>query len=365
MDEEKKPVNNRKRKKFAIIVFSAIAVIGALTVFFYLQYKKTHISTDDAYVDGRIHMIAAKVPGTVQKIHVSDNQKVKKGDVLIEIDPVDYDIRVKEAIAGYESEKATLAEIEARIEAEKKRLSELQAGIETAKADLALQEATLRQAEIDKDRAESLYSKEVISKEKYEKAETYFDVTLAQVKAAKEKVKQAESARETQQALIRQFLSKKGAQLAVIQEKEVLVESARINYGYTTVRAPSDGYVTRKSVEVGNQIKAGQPLMAVVPLDDIWVVANYKETQLENVRPGQKVRIEVDSYPDEKFTGSVDSIMAGTGAVFSLFPPENATGNYVKVVQRIPVKIVIEKESDPQHVLRVGMSVIPTILVEK
>jgi membrane fusion protein (multidrug efflux system) len=365
MDEEKKPVNHRRRKTLSLVVFSTITVIGALTVFFYLQYKKTHIATDDAYVDGRIHIIAAKVPGTVQKIHVSDNQKVKRDDILIDIDAVDYDIRVKEAIAGYEAEKATLAEIDARIGAEKKRLSELQAGIEVAKANLVLQEATLRQAEIDRDRAKSLYSKEVISKERYEKAETYFDVTLAQVKAAYEKLKQSESALATQQALIRQFLSKKDTQMAVIQQKEVLVESAKINSGYTTVRAPSDGYITRKSVEVGNQIKVGQPLMAIVPLDDIWVVANYKETQLENVRPGQKVRIEVDSYPSEKFTGRVDSIMAGTGAVFSLFPPENATGNYVKVVQRIPVKIVIMKESDPQHVLRVGMSVIPTILVEK
>jgi membrane fusion protein (multidrug efflux system) len=135
--------------------------------------------------------------------------------------------------------------------------------------------------------------------------------------------------------------------------------------GYTKIYAPSDGYITKKNVEVGNQVQAGQPLMALVPLKDVWIVANYKETQLTSVRPGQKVQIKVDMYPGKTFSGVVDSIMAGTGSVFSLFPPENATGNYVKVVQRIPVKIILEKATDPEHILRVGMSVQPTIAVRK
>jgi membrane fusion protein (multidrug efflux system) len=131
------------------------------------------------------------------------------------------------------------------------------------------------------------------------------------------------------------------------------------------VYAPADGYITKKSVETGNHIQTGQPVMAIVPLDDIWVVANYKETQLEKVKPGQKVKIKPDSYPGRVFEGRVDSIMAGTGAVFSLFPAENATGNFVKVVQRIPVKIVLDKDTDKEHVLRIGMSVVPTIVIEK
>ncbi|MDO9530463.1 MAG: HlyD family secretion protein [Syntrophales bacterium] len=133
---------------------------------------------------------------------------------------------------------------------------------------------------------------------------------------------------------------------------------------YTKIYAPSHGYVTKKSVEVGNQIQIGQPLMAVVPLDDVWVTANYKETELDKVKPGQRVEIRVDTYSGKVFEGTVQSIMAGTGAVFSLFPPENATGNYVKVVQRIPVKIVLDKGSNRDHIFRIGMSVVPTIIIK-
>jgi len=150
----------------------------------------------------------------------------------------------------------------------------------------------------------------------------------------------------------------------LVKQGEAVLDSARLNFGYTKIYAPTDGYVTKKSVEVGNQIQPGQPLMAVVPLNDIYVTANYKETQLEKVRPGQKVDITVDTYPGKVFKGKVDSIMAGTGSVFSLFPPENATGNYVKVVQRIPVKIVFDQDTDPQHVLRMGMSVEPTVVIK-
>ena len=138
-----------------------------------------------------------------------------------------------------------------------------------------------------------------------------------------------------------------------------------MNVGYTKIYAPSDGHVTKKSVQAGNQIQPGQPLMAVVPLDDIWIIGNYKETQLEKVKPGQKVTIRVDTYPGKLFEGKVESIMSGTGSAFSLFPPENATGNFVKVVQRIPIKIVLDNNSDAEHILRVGMSVEPTIFVGK
>jgi membrane fusion protein (multidrug efflux system) len=142
------------------------------------------------------------------------------------------------------------------------------------------------------------------------------------------------------------------------------LHAAELNHGYTKIYAPSGGYVTKKSAETGNHVEDGQPLMAVVSLDDIWVTANYKETQLEKVKQGQKVVMKVDTFPGRKFKGKIESIMSGTGAVFSLFPPENATGNYVKVVQRIPVKIVLDKDADREHVLRIGMSVVPTILIE-
>jgi membrane fusion protein (multidrug efflux system) len=143
------------------------------------------------------------------------------------------------------------------------------------------------------------------------------------------------------------------------------LETASLNEGYASIYAPADGYITKKSAENGNQIQAGQPLMALVSLKGVHIVANYKETQLEKVKPGQKVEIKVDTYPGKKFQGKVESIMAGTGAAFSLFPAENATGNFVKVVQRIPVKILFDKDADPEHVLRVGMSVVPTIVIER
>ncbi len=359
------PVNNsQKRRKTALVVFAFIAVVGAIIVFFYLRYKSTHVSTDDAFIDGHIHTIAAKVGGTVKRVFVDHNQAVKQGDILIEIDPIDYDVKVNEADSAVNAEKAKLSEKESAIEAAKKLLSELSARLEAAKANVQLHEANLKQAEIDLRRAEGLFKKDTISKERVERVQTAYDVSVAQLISSREGLKQSEVALETQRAWVRQAEAAKVTQAATVKQKEATLETARLNSGYTKVVAPIDGYVTKKSVEAGNQIQAGQPIMAVVPLSGIYVTANYKETQLEKVRPGQKVDIKVDTYPGKEFKGKVDSIMAGTGAVFSLFPPENATGNFVKVVQRIPVKIVFEKDTDPEHVLRMGMSVVPTVIIE-
>ncbi len=186
---------------------------------------------------------------------------------------------------------------------------------------------------------------------------------MAQVKAARERIKQLEASFETQKAVIKQTETSLVPQHAQIQQKDAALKGTELNRSYTKIYSSSEGFVAKKSVEIGNQIQFGQFLMAIVPLDDIWITANYKETQLKRVRPGQKVKIKVDTYPDKVFYGRVDSVMAGTGAVFSLFPPENATGNYVKVVQRIPVKIFLDKDTDSDHVLRIGMSAVPTILV--
>ena len=371
MEENKQPGvtqpvrNNHRRNIIALGVFTVLAVIGALAVFLYIQYKNTHIATDDAFVEGRIHVVASKVYGTVKTVYVSDNQPVKKGDLLLDIDPADYAVKVNEASSGMNAEKAKIRETEARVEAAKKQVAEAEAVVAAARANLELQEANLRQAELDIRRAENLFRSEAISRERYERTVTGYKVALAQVKAAGEQVKQSETALETQKAVVRQAEASRAAQLSSVAQKRAVLRTAELNYGYTRLTAPSDGYVTKKSVEAGNQIQAGQALMAVVPLDDVWLVANYKETQLEKVRVGLKVKIKVDSYPGKTFYGKVDSIMAGTGSTFSLFPPENATGNYVKVVQRVPVKIVLDRETDPDHVLRVGMSVEPTILAKE
>jgi membrane fusion protein (multidrug efflux system) len=233
---------------------------------------------------------------------------------------------------------------------EKAKLSEAGTKIEAAKVNLELQRANLRLAEIEKNRAEALYQKEVLPRDRYDRAMTGYEVAVAQVKAAEEQLRQAESQKLTQ--------------ASTIMQKQATADLAELNYEYTKIYAPVDGYVTRKSVQLGNQIQPGQPLMAVVALNDIWVTANFKETEMENIRPGQRVELTVDSYPGKEFSGKVDSIMAGTGVSFSLFPAENATGNYVKVVQRIPVKIVLDEGTDKDHVLRVGMSVEPTVIAK-
>ena len=283
--------STNKKKKLIIVLIAGLVLAGIFLAVFIIN-GLTRISTDDAYITGRVHNIAPKVPGTIKAVHIEDNQSVKKGDVLIEIDPVDYELKVNEA-----------------------------------RAAVGVREATFEQAERDKKRAEALYKDEVFSKERYENASTAYSLAKAQLKAAR-------------------------AQLKIAQQ----------NLEYTKIYAPSDGYVTSKAVEEGNQVQPGQSLLAVVALDDIWVIANYKETQLKNVRSGQRVQIKVDTYPGKVFTGRVDSIMAGTGAAFSLFPPENALGNYVKVVQRVPVKIVFDKTTDNSQALRIGMSCVPTII---
>lgn len=368
MDEikqEKGPqIDNGGRKKVALMIFIVIGIVAAVSVFFYLRYKATHISTDDAFIEAHIHTIASRVPGTVRGVLVVSNQMVRKGDLLVEIDDADFSARLDEASSSLNADRSRLAEGEARVDVAGKQLSELRHRADAARANLDLQEAGLRQAELDLARAKNLAQKDVISRERLEKTKTAHDVAVAQVKAARDQVKQVESSMLTQQALIRQAESFLVSQTAVIRQREAGMKAAELQKGYTRILAPADGYITKKSVEAGNQVQPGQPLMAVVPLHDIWVSANYKETQLQKVRPGQRVDIKVDTYPGAVFKGRIESIMAGTGSAFSLFPAENATGNFVKVVQRIPVKIVFEKDEDRKEVLRVGMSVEPTILIE-
>ena len=292
MAEEK--TGNEQKKKKAFMIVGVIVAIGLTLGYFYNGYRKTHVSTDDAFIHGDIHTISARVSGNVKAVLVTDNQRVKQGDSLVEIDPADYRSKVG-----------------------------------AAKANLELQRATLRLAESDRKRAKALYEQDASSAERYDKAVATYEISVAQVKLAEEQLRQAE-----------------------------------LNLGYTTVVAPANGYVTKKSVETGNQVQTGQPLMALVDLDNLYVVANYKENQMENIRPGQEVTMTVDSFPGKVFKGKVDSIMAGTGVSFSLFPAENATGNYVKVVQRIPVKIVFQEGADKDHLLRIGMSVVPTVLAK-
>ena len=365
MEENKGKPNNRRKKIAVFIILPLLIIIGAVVLFFYREYKATHISTDDAFVDGRVHVIASKISGTVKVLYVNDNQFIKMNNLILEIDPADYDVRVKDARAGLETEKERLSEIRNRVVTVKNQLTEIMASLEVARANLELQKANLELAKVDYQRAESLFKKEVIPKQQYDNAKTRYEVAVAQVKATQDQVKQVEASLETQKSLIKQTESGLPTQEAQVRQREAVLKGAELNLSYTKIYTPKDGYITKRTVEMGNQIQAGQPLMAVVSLsqEDIWITANYKETQLERVKPGQKVEIKVDTFPGKKFYGRVESIMSGTGAVFSLLPPENATGNYVKIVQRIPIKIILDQGTDPSHNLRIGMSVVPTILV--
>ncbi|MCK9419737.1 MAG: HlyD family secretion protein [Nitrospirae bacterium] len=285
---------NGQKKKKAFMIVGVIVVIGLIAGYLYSGYRKTHVSTDDAFIDGNIHTISARISGTVKSLYVNSNQQVKKDDLLVDLDPQDYRSRS-----------------------------------EAARANLELQRAILRQAERELKRAKALFESKTNSADRYDKAVSTQEIAVSQVKLAEEQLRQAE-----------------------------------LNLSYTVLRAPADGYATKIAILTGNHIQAGQLLMAIVSLENLTVVANYKETELGRIRPGQEVRLKVDAYPDKVFTGKVDSIMAGTGVSFSLFPAENATGNYVKVVQRIPIKIVLDPGADKDHVLRIGMSVEPTVLAK-
>jgi membrane fusion protein (multidrug efflux system) len=270
---------------------------------------------------------------------VNDNRFVRQGDLLVEIDPRDYQVQMAKAAAG-----VGVAENETGGEYLK---------VEAARAALQSNRARHDQALLDQVRGEKLFGREVIPKEQLERLNTARRVTDSQLKEAEENLKRT---------LAEAGLGRESGGRAKVLERKALLSEAELQLSYTKIYAARDGYITRKSLEPGANIQAGQPLMALVPLQDAWITANYKERQITYIRPGQKVEFSVDAYPGRTFAGQVDSIMAGTGAAFSLLPPENATGNYVKVVQRIPVKIAIDSSSDPQHLLRVGMSVVPTVV---
>jgi membrane fusion protein (multidrug efflux system) len=323
----------------ALIVLLTIISIGAWFGFTWFVTARTHIETDNAFIEARTVPVSSKVSGTIARVLVKDNQFVKQGELLVEIDGRDYQLQIAKASAG-----VGMAENESGGE---------QMKVEAARAALQSAKARFDQAVTDQIRAEKLFNRDVLPKEQMDRTITARRVAEAQLKESEESLKrmQAEAG-----------LAIKSGSNAKILERKAQLNEAELQLSYTKIYAPRDGYITRKSIEAGVNIQAGQPLMALVPLQDAWITANYKERQLTWLKPGQTVEFSVDAYPGKKFSGTVDSIMAGTGAAFSLLPPENATGNYVKVVQRVPVKIAIEKNSDPDHALRVGMSVVPVVV---
>ena len=369
-------------------------------------------STDDAQVDAHITPIAARIGGTVLHVPVEANQEVEAGAVLVEIDKRDYEVALERARAELADAEAVAIgarvgvpitstttssnEVTAKggVEGAEAAYLEAQQGVEVARTRLVTAQARQREAAAnsskatkDVERLKPLLAKDEISQQQYDAAVAAAASNTASVDSAQAQVKEAElgirvaESRVAQASVGRQQASAQlkeaqtapeqvaasrarlAAAEAKVRQNQAMVKQAELNLEYSTVKAPVKGIVSRKGVEVGQVIQQGQPLMTVIPLDRIWITANFKETQLEEMRPGQRVKIEVDAYGGREFSGKVESLAAATGSRFSLLPPDNATGNYVKVVQRVPVRILLDEGQDPEHLLRPGMSVVPTVYI--
>jgi len=327
--------NGRRRIGLVLLV---LILAGVLTASWLWYKSKIELTTDDAFIESHIHLISARIAGQVASIAVADNQKVVAGELLVVLDPAKY--------------QAQLAKAEALLAQARNTTGENQAKMAAAEAALAQTRAHLTQANTDLQRGEALFAREVIPQERIDQLKTAQRVAQATLEQARQELHAVKAKLGPAGA---------GGEQARIAERAADLDLAKLNLKYTRILAPVAGYVTRKSVQVGNNVQPGQPLLALVTLDEPWIVANYKESQLTDLEPGQRVEFGVDAYPGHIFNGKVDSIMAGTGSAFSLLPPENASGNYIKVVQRVPVKIAIDQASDPRHLLRIGMSVEPTI----
>jgi membrane fusion protein (multidrug efflux system) len=397
----------------ALWVLLALAIVAAVAAWLAWSHYSTLESTDDAQIDGHIDPISARVGGTVIEVNVDDNQVVKAGTVLVRIDPKDYQVALDRVMADAAAAKANAAAARtgipivetmsaSRVETADAGVLAARAGVEAAQKDVAAARAQLNSAQARQREAEArsqlaqqnlarmkqLVSRDEISQQQYDVSVSDAQVAAAAVDSARAAVSQAEQAvpvaesrvAQAQAALaqaqagveaarvrphqIANSEAEAGSASAKFDLNQAAVEQARLNLGYTEVRAPVDGVVSRKSVELGQVVQAGQPLLALVEIENTWVTANYKETQLRHMQVGQPATVSVDAYGGREYRGHVDSIAAATGARFSLLPPENATGNYVKVVQRLPVKIVLEKGQDPQRMLRPGMSVETTVSVK-
>jgi membrane fusion protein, multidrug efflux system len=347
-----------------VIVIGTVVLFGALFLGLrYLAASLTHEWTDDAFLDADIVSIAPKVGGQVKQVHVRNNQVVKAGDLLIEIDPRDLAVLLEQKRAALKAAQASLELLKANFELRHTQIGTAEATTKQSTAEGAATEATAEKARADLKRAEELIQNHTISPQEFDAAKMAAAATEANVKAARERTGSDQSKVTEAKAQLESTRKSLEWGEAQTHQAESDVQAAEQNLSYTRITAPADGYVTKKAVESGDYVQVGQKLMALVPRD-LYVTANFKETQVEHIRTGQRVRITVDSAGSREFAGHVESIMAGSGARFSLLPPENAVGNYVKVVQRIPVKILFDETVEAGHVLGPGMSVVPSVKVD-
>jgi membrane fusion protein (multidrug efflux system) len=397
--EPDETVQQNPNRKFIILGVVLLVLLSA--AYFYWRSTFTE-DTDDAQVDGNLYQISARVSGQVVKVDVDDNQTVQAGQLIAEIDPTDYQVALDQAQANLASAQAEYAQATTNVpitqvsvgtsvattgsdvKGATDMVAQAEKQVEAATARVAEAKANALKAQADVARYQPLVEKDVISKQQYDAAvaaaaaskaavaEAEANVLAQQnaVSSAKQRLVQAEA--QSSQSVkngpgqIRVQQSRAQAAQAAIQQAQAKVEQARLNLSYTQIKAPVAGIVNKKNVQVGANLAAGQDLMTIIPLTDLWVTANFKETQLTHMRPGQTVTIKVDAYGDRKFSGKVTQVGGATGSMLSLFPPENATGNYVKVVQRIPVRIDFTnlQQDDGDYVLRPGLSVVPVVEVK-
>ncbi|HWF08678.1 MAG TPA: HlyD family secretion protein [Bryobacteraceae bacterium] len=380
-------------KVFIFLLILAGAAYGGVR---WWNYLESYESTDDAEIDGDIYAITSRIPATIRAVYVEDNQAVKAGQLLVDLDPADYDVALSQAKAALNESRSLVAvarpnvpltslTTETTVSTAATAIAQARAAVagaqrdhESAVADIRKAEADSAKAQADLERYKQLIAKDEISKQQYDQAEAAARSAAADVDAKRATAEAAERTIEENQARLEESQTKQAEarntrpqqiaiQNATVESRQAsavrqqtLVDQAVLNLTYTKIFAPVDGIIGKKNAEPGQQIAAGQQLMADVPVANIWVTANFKETQLKKMRPNQRVTIHVDSY-DRDYEGYVESVAGATGARFSLLPPENATGNYVKVVQRVPLRIRFKEGQDPNHELRPGMSVDPKV----
>jgi membrane fusion protein (multidrug efflux system) len=380
-------------KVVVFLIVLAGAAVGGVRLWNYLE---SYESTDDAQIDGDIYAITSRVAGTIKAVYVEDNQAVKAGQLLVELDPADYGVALSQAKAALNESQSLVAvarpnvplttlTTQTTVSTSATSIAQARAAVagaqrdyESALADTRKAEADSVKAQADLERYKQLIAKDEISKQQYDQAEAAAKSAAANVDAKRATAEANSRAIEENQARLEEAQTKQveaqstrpqqiAIQNATVESRQAsavrqqtLVDQAVLNLTYTKIFAPVDGIIGKKNAEPGQQIAAGQQLMADVPVANIWVTANFKETQLKKMHPNQRVTIHVDSY-DRDYEGLVESVAGATGARFSLLPPENATGNYVKVVQRVPVRIRIKEGQDPNHELRPGMSVDPKV----
>jgi membrane fusion protein (multidrug efflux system) len=358
--------NDNAPSKFSSPLFVwPAAVVLAVLLYFGIGYVAdvfTHESTDDAFIAGHITSVAPRIAGQVVTVHVLDNQMVHSNDLLVEIDPADYAITVAQKQSASVSQLANFRTVVAAYELMRAKVATAEATARESQAAADSAESTAKIAQTNFDRIKDLLAQKTVSQQEFDNAQAVVTKARADFKSAQETVEEDSSKVDESEKQADAAFAEKDMAFSQVNEAQTNIAAAQLSLSYTKIFAPTDGRVTRKAVEVGDYLQAGQQIMSIVP-PEVWVVANFKESQLKKMQPGQPVSVAIDSLGGREYSAKVDSVQAGSGAQFSLLPPENATGNYVKVIQRVPVKIVFTEALPADHVIGPGLSVTPSVQV--